>query len=85
MNVKFDALLIGLMADQYDITSESMDITPRPAEAGRLRGRVAESGARIVTRKDTGIKGPDDLKGRNVGALFASTFGKLAEDHGATC
>ncbi|WP_245337991.1 transporter substrate-binding domain-containing protein, partial [Methylobacterium radiotolerans] len=28
VNSKFDALLVGLMADQYEITSQCMDITP---------------------------------------------------------
>ena len=84
VNIKFDALLVGLMADQYDITSESMDITPARQKQVAFADGWLESGARIVTRKDTGIKGPDDLKGRNVGALSASTFGKLAEEHGAT-
>ncbi len=72
------------MADQYDITSESMDITPTRQKQVAFADGWLESGARIVTRKDTGIKGPEDLKGRNVGALSASTFGKLAEEHGAT-
>lgn len=84
VNIKFDALLVGLMADQYDITSESMDITPARQKQVAFADGWLESGARIVTRKDTGIKGPEDLKGRNVGALSASTFGKLAEEHGAT-
>lgn len=80
--VKFDALLIGLMADQYDMTSASMDITEARQKQVAFADGWLESGARVITRKDTGIATPADLKGRNVGAVAASSFGKLAEEYG---
>ncbi|MBR0828645.1 transporter substrate-binding domain-containing protein [Bradyrhizobium manausense] len=79
--VKFDSLLIGLMADQYDITSNSMDITPARQKQVVFADGWLESGARIMTRSNTGISKPDDLKGRTVGIVAGSTFGKLVEDH----
>lgn len=81
--IKFDSLLIGLMADQYDMTSATMDITPARQKQVAFADGWLESGARIITRKGTGIQAPADLKGRNVGAVAASTFGKLAEEQGA--
>ncbi|KNY24487.1 transporter substrate-binding domain-containing protein [Methylobacterium sp. ARG-1] len=81
--IKFDALLIGLMADQYDMTSASMDITPARQKQVAFADGWLQSGARIITRKDSGIASAADLKGRNVGAVAASTFGKLAEENGA--
>ena len=90
VNIKFDALLVGLMADQYDITSESMDITPTRQKQVAFADGWLESGARIVTRKDTGIKGPEDLVGKRGGvpeySMTAAVYmrGLLQHEYGVT-
>jgi len=80
---QFDAVLVGLMAGQYDMTSVSMDITAARQKQVLFADGWLESGAKILTSPTSGIKSGDDLKGKNVGAVAASTFGKLAEEHGA--
>lgn len=81
--IKWDSILVGLMSDQYDMISAAMDITPERQQQVTFSDGWLESGGRIVTRKDSDIQSADDLKGRNVGALVASTWTKLAEDLGA--
>ena len=80
---QFDAALVGLLAGQYDMTSVSRDITPARQKQVMFADGWLASGAAILTRKDTGIRTGADLKGKNVGAVAASTFGKIAEDNGA--
>jgi polar amino acid transport system substrate-binding protein len=81
---QFDAGLVGLLAGQYDMTSISMDITAARQKQVTFADGWLASGAMILTRKTTGIRTGDDLKGKNVGAVAASTFGKIAEQNGAT-
>lgn len=80
---QFDAVLVGLMAGQYDMTSVSMDITPARQKQVLFADGWLESGAKIITTPKSGIKTGEDLKGKNVGAVAASTFGKIAEQFGA--
>jgi polar amino acid transport system substrate-binding protein len=82
--IKWESLLIGLQADQYDITSDAMDITPERQKQVVFADGWLESGAAVVVPKGSAIKMPADLKGKSVGALASSTFAKLAEDKGAT-
>jgi polar amino acid transport system substrate-binding protein len=82
--IKWESLLVGLQADQYDITSDAMDITPERQKQVVFADGWLESGAVAVVAKDSAIKTPDDLKGKTVGALASSTFAKIAEEKGAT-
>lgn len=81
--IKWDSLLVGLEANQFDIISASMDITPARQEKVTFANGWLESGGRIVVPKDSSIKSAADLKGKTVGALVSSTFAKIAEEHGA--
>ncbi len=76
--------MIGLQADQYDITSGAMDITPERQKQVVFADGWLESGGVVVVPSNTSIKTPADLKGKTVGALASSTFAKIAEDKGAT-
>lgn len=80
---KWDSLLVGLAANQYDGISAAMDITPERQKAILFSDGWLESGGRIVTFKDSAIKSAADLKGKTVGALVASTWFKIAEEKGA--
>ncbi|NKJ40434.1 transporter substrate-binding domain-containing protein [Rhizobium sp. SG570] len=82
--IKWESLLIGLQADQYDITSDAMDITPERQKQVVFADGWLESGGVVVVPNNSPIKSPDDLKGKTVGALASSTFSKIAEDKGAT-
>ncbi|MDF2995517.1 MAG: extracellular solute-binding protein family 3 [Xanthobacteraceae bacterium] len=82
--IKWEALLVGLAADQYDYASAAMDITAERQKQVTFADGWLESGGRIVTKKDSPIKAPADIKGKTVGVLVSSTWQKLAEDRGAT-
>ena len=81
--IKWDSLLVGLMADQYDVISAAMDITPERQKQVLFADGWLESGGRIVTPQNSSIKSGDDLKGKTVGALVSSTWSKIATDKGA--
>lgn len=81
--VKWESVLIGLEADQYDIISDAMDITEERQQKVTFADGWLESGGRIVVRDDSDITKPADVKGRTVGALVASNWSKIAEELGA--
>lgn len=82
--IKWDSLLIGLEADQYDVISAAMDITDARQKQVTFANGWLESGGRVVVGKDSPIKSGEDLKGKTVGALVASSWTKIAEEKGAT-
>lgn len=81
--VKWESVLIGLQADQYDIISDAMDITAERQKKVTFADGWLESGGRIVVRDNSDIAKPADVKGKSVGALVASNWSKLAEGLGA--
>jgi polar amino acid transport system substrate-binding protein len=81
--IKWDSLLVGLMADQFDVISAAMDITEERQKQVLFSDGWLESGGRIVTLKDSPIKSAADLKGRPVGALIASNWFKVAQEKGS--
>ncbi|UHS63085.1 transporter substrate-binding domain-containing protein [Agrobacterium vaccinii] len=82
--IKWDSLLVGLQADQYDVISAAMDITEARQKQVTFSNGWLESGGRVVTAKDSPIKSAADLKGKPVGALVSSSWTKIAEEKGAT-
>lgn len=82
--IKWEALLVGLAADQYDFASAAMDITAERQKQVMFADGWLESGGRVVTQKGSPIKTPADIKGKTVGVLVSSTWQKLAEERGAT-
>jgi polar amino acid transport system substrate-binding protein len=81
--IQWDGLLVGLHARKFDIISTAMDITPTRQKSILFSDGWLESGARVVTLKDSPIHSVADIKGKTVGALVSSTFAGLAVDHGA--
>jgi len=81
--IKWESLLIGLAADQYDFASAAMDITEARQKEVTFADGWLESGGRIVVKTGSDITKPEDIKGRNVGVLVASTWEKLATERGA--
>jgi polar amino acid transport system substrate-binding protein len=82
--IKWEALLVGLAADQYDFASDAMDITAERQKAVTFADGWLESGGRVVVKEGSDIKTPADIKDKTVGVLVASTWQKLAEERGAT-
>jgi polar amino acid transport system substrate-binding protein len=80
--VKWESVLVGLEADQYDIVSVAMDITEERQKKVTFSDGWLESGGRVIVRAGSDIKMPADVKGRAVGGLVASNWTKIAEDLG---
>ncbi|MFT4013824.1 MAG: transporter substrate-binding domain-containing protein [Paracoccus sp. (in: a-proteobacteria)] len=81
--VKWESVLIGLEADQYDVVSVAMDITEERQKAVTFSDGWLESGGRVVVKTGSDITKPADVKGRPVGGLVASNWTKIAEELGA--
>lgn len=81
--LKWESMLIGLEADQYDLTSTAMDITEERQKAVTFADGWLESGGRLIVKKGSDVASPDAIKGKVVGVLLASTWAKLAEGLGA--
>jgi len=81
--MKWDSLLVALFADKYDVISAGMDITPERQKKVTFSDGWLESGGRLVVRDNSDIKDLNNLKGKVVGALVASTMAKAAEGLGA--
>jgi len=80
--VKWESVLIGLGADQYDIISVAMDITEERQKQVTFSDGWLESGGRVIVREDSDITTPADIKGRPVGGLVSSNWTKIAEELG---
>lgn len=81
--VQWDSLLVALEANQFDVSTAAMDITPARQKQIIFSDGWIESGARILTAPDSPIKSAADLKGKRVGTQVSSTYAVLAEEHGA--
>jgi polar amino acid transport system substrate-binding protein len=77
--ISWDSILVGLISDRYDMISNPMGITEERQKSVYFCDAWVESGARIVVRTDDTATITDDLKGREVGTIVASTFVPLAE------
>lgn len=77
--IAWDSILVGLMGGQYDMVSNPMGITEERQKSVWFCDAWVESGARIAVRADDPAQMTDDLKGRRLGTIVASTFVPLAE------
>jgi polar amino acid transport system substrate-binding protein len=75
---KFDSLLIGLEANQFDLVESPLDITDERRQRLTFSDGWIESGARLVVPTDSPVKLPGDISGKTIGVLAASTWGDLA-------
>lgn len=81
--VKWESLLVGLFANQYDMISAAHDITSERQKKILFSDGWLESGGRLVVREDSLIETVDDIRGKVVGCLVASTWAELAKELGA--
>ena len=81
--MKWDSLLVGLFADQYDVISAAMDITAERQKKVTFSDGWLESGGKLVVRADSPIYKISDIQGRIVGCLVASTWAEIAKGLGA--
>ena len=80
--VKWDSMLVGLQADHFDIVGNAMGITAERQEAVTFCDGWIETGARVVVHRDSAYTGPDELRGKKIGAIAASTFIPIVEQLG---
>jgi polar amino acid transport system substrate-binding protein len=76
--LKFDSLLVGLEADQFDVIGSPLDITAERKLKVTFSDGWIESGARLVVPQDSAVQTPDDIAGKTIGALAASTWVDMA-------
>ena len=80
--IKWESMLVGLKAGQYDMISGAMGITEERQKSVTFCDAWLESGARLVVRNDSAIETNADAKGKTIGVIVASTFVPLAEKLG---
>jgi polar amino acid transport system substrate-binding protein len=76
--LKFDSLLVGLEANQFDLIGSPLDITPERKQKVTFSDGWIESGARLVVQQDSPVQQPADIAGKTIGALAASTWVDMA-------
>lgn len=79
---KWDSILVGLEADQYDMVSNPMGITEERQKAVTFCDAWVESGAKLVVAAGSDIKTLSQAKGKTIGVINASTFVPMAEELG---
>ena len=81
--IKWESMLIALLADKYDIVSDAMGITEERQKQVTFCDGWIESGVRLIVHKDSDIQSSADAKGKSIGVITASIFVPLAEGWGA--
>lgn len=79
---KWDSILVGLMADQYDMVSNPMGITAERQKSVTFCDAWVESGAKLVVPADSDISALEQANGKTIGVIVASTFIPMAEKLG---
>ena len=81
--IKWDSMLIGLQADQFDIVGNAMGITAERQEQVTFCDGWLESGAQLIVREDSDIASAEETSGKRIGTITASIFVPLVEGWGA--
>ena len=81
--IKWDSMLIGLQADQFDIVGNAMGITEERQQQVTFCDGWLESGAQLIVPEDSDIAGADGTAGKRLGVITASIFVPLVEGWGA--
>lgn len=75
----WETIIQGLKAGRYDAIIGSMAITEKRLEEVNFTRPYYRSGAQIFVAEDnTTIQGPEDLRGKKIGVVKASTFRDVA-------
>ena len=81
---KWESILVGLQADQYDMISNPMGITAERQKAVTFCTAWVESGAKLVVPEGSDITSLEQVAGKSIGVIVASTFVPMAEELGGT-
>lgn len=78
----WETIIQGLKADKYDAIIGSMAITEERKEQVDFSRPYYRSGAQVFVAADNEeIKSPDDMKGKKIGVVKASTFRDVALEY----
>ena len=80
--VKWESMLVGLQANQYDIVGNAMGITEERQKAVTFCDGWVDTGAQVVVREGSDHSSADQLKGKKIGAISASTVIPIVESLG---
>lgn len=81
--IKWESMLIGLQADQYDIVGNAMGITAERQEQVTFCDGWLESGAQLIVPSASAIADAAGAAGKRIGVITASIFVPLVEGWGA--
>ncbi|MGZ5374756.1 MAG: transporter substrate-binding domain-containing protein, partial [Aeromicrobium sp.] len=77
----FETIIQGLNSNKYDAVIGSLTVTDERKQQVDFTIPYYTTGAQIYVQVDnTGIAGPDDLKGKSIGVVKASTFLDMAQE-----
>ena len=81
--LKWESTLVGLMAGQFDVMGTTMDITDKRKQQIQYSDGWIQSGAVLLVRADSPIKSVEEIEGKTIGTLVASTYSDAAKARGA--
>lgn len=81
-NIPFSGLIPALQSGDVDMAASGMTITKKRGEKVLFAAPFYASRQVILTKKNSGIKTPEDLKGHQVALQMGTVSAKYAKDHG---
>jgi polar amino acid transport system substrate-binding protein len=76
---KWESLLIGVLANKFDISASAMGINSDRQKQVFFCDAWVESGSKLFVHKDSPYQSSADVNGKKVGAIVASIFIPVAE------
>jgi len=81
--IKWESTLVGLLAGQFDVMGTTMDITEERQQQITYSDGWLESGGVLLVEQDSDITSLDQIEGKTIGALVASSWADVAQAAGA--
>jgi polar amino acid transport system substrate-binding protein len=81
--IKWESTLVGLLAGQFDVMGTTMDVTEERQKQITYSDGWLESGGVLMVQQDSDITSLDQIEGRTIGALVASSWAEAATARGA--
>ncbi|MCP5150564.1 MAG: transporter substrate-binding domain-containing protein [Ectothiorhodospiraceae bacterium] len=81
--LKWESTLVGLMAGQFDVMGTTMDVTEARQKQILYSDGWLESGGVLLVQKDSAIQSVEEVAGKTIGTLVASTYAEAAKKLGA--
>ena len=76
---KWESLLIGILANKFDISASAMGINAERQKQVFFCDAWLESGSKLFVHKDSAYKASSEVMGKKVGAIVASIFIPVAK------